>query len=355
MRFFALLLAMFLALSCSAQTADNAPEQQAATTQEISPVTTQSWSEVVISVLDLEQTARFFTEIGKYEERARGPLDAAELAYWGLPEGASGESLVLAAPGSTHGLVRLVRFDNAGRQEPMRPGARAWDKGCYFSLMIRMKDIHDIYDEAIRLGWWTETPISDLEFGTSKLKVVIFKGPGGLQVQGYERLSPPLPAAIPPFERMTQPFNIMQMSKDREQSRKLMQDVLGFDTFFYGPPYTDEQPTFMPLGIPYNLTTSVRYRTGIFYPVAGEFGRMEFIDIMDLQGHDFSDRCKAPNLGLLTIRYPVENAAEAMSAITERGWTVDRALTQASTASIGDIQVFGITSPDGAMIDFYER
>ena len=46
--------------------------------------------------------------------------------------------------------------------------------------------------DAIDLGWWTETPITPLDFGTSKLKVVIFRGPQGIQVQGYERLSPSL-------------------------------------------------------------------------------------------------------------------------------------------------------------------
>ena len=41
-----------------------------------------------------------------------------------------------------------------------RPGSRAWDTGCYFSLMVRMKGMPSIYDDAIRLGWWTETPIT---------------------------------------------------------------------------------------------------------------------------------------------------------------------------------------------------
>ena len=55
--------------------------------------------------------------------------------------------------------------------------------------MVRMKDMASIYDDAIAMGWWTETPITYLEFGTSKLNVVIFRGPDGMQVQGYERLA----------------------------------------------------------------------------------------------------------------------------------------------------------------------
>ena len=113
---------------------------------EFPSVTDRPWQEAVVSVRDIDVTARFFREIGGYEEKWQGPIDPAEALAWQLPDGASGESLLLGPAGQDTGLLRLVRFDQAGRQEPMRPGARAWDTGCYFSLMIRMKDMQAIYD-----------------------------------------------------------------------------------------------------------------------------------------------------------------------------------------------------------------
>ena len=80
------------------------------------------------------------------------------------------------------GHVRLVTFSNTDKRTPMRPGARAWDKGCYFSLMVCVKNMQAIYDDAINLGWWTETQITPLKFGESELRVVIYCGPDGLQV-----------------------------------------------------------------------------------------------------------------------------------------------------------------------------
>ena len=160
-----------------------------------SPITTAPWQEVVISVSNLDRTAEFFKSIGGYEETFRGRSSASSIKHFGLNADASAEELLLAAKGATSGFVRLIRFDNAGYKQPMRPGSRAWDSGCYFSLMVRMKDIRKIYDEAIAMGWWTETPIAKLSFGTSRLEVVIFKGPDGVQVQGYERLTPALPKA----------------------------------------------------------------------------------------------------------------------------------------------------------------
>ena len=236
----------------------------------------------------------------------------------------------------------------------MRPGARPWDTGCYFSLMVRMKGMQSIYDDAIAMGWWTETPITYLEFGASKLNVMIFRGPDGVQVQGYERLEPPLPDTIPPFERLTRPFNMMQMVRDRDASYDFYTRVLGFDTFYKGKPYLAGEPEWMPLGIPRNLTTEIPYRAGIVYPVAGEFGRMETIEIMGLEGRDHADRCDAPNLGILAVRFPVNDAAAAQALVSGRGWPIVRGGQSFNLPPYGAVNAFTVATPDGALIQFYE-
>lgn len=320
-----------------------------------SPVTTLPWQEALVSVTDLDTSARFFREIGGYEDKWRGAVDSAELTAWGLPDGAAAEALLLGPEGQDSGLLRLVRFDHAGRKEPMRPGARPWDTGCYFSLMVRMKDMQAIYDDAIAMGWWTETPITYLEFGTSKLNVMVFRGPDGLQVQGYERLEPPLPDTIPEFQRLTRPFNMMQMVRDRDASYDFYTRVLGFDTFYKGKPYLAEEPEFMPLGIPRNLTTTIPYRAGIVYPVAGEFGRMETIEIMGLEGRDHADRCHAPNLGILAVRFEVEDANAALATIEQRGWDISLPLLDFRLEPYGALRAFSVATPDGALVQFFER
>ena len=319
------------------------------------PITTRPWQEAVLSVTDLETSARFFREIGGYVDKARGTLSASALASWGLASGATGELLVLGRPGEDQANLRLIRFDRAGRRVPMRPGARAWDTGCYFSLMVRMQGMQSIYDDAIALGWWTETPITYLEFGASKLNVTIFRGPDGIQVQGYERLSPPLPPGIPPFERMTRPFNIMQMVRERDTAYDFFTNVLGFATFYNGEPYTANTPTPTPLGLPVNLTTTIPYLAGIVYPTPGEFGRMEMIEIRGLDGHDYADRCDAPNLGILAVRFEVENASAAAAEMQSRGWPLYRPLQRADVELLGQVDLFSIKTPDGAIIQFYSN
>jgi len=320
------------------------------------PITDKPWREAVLSVTDPDVTARFFKEIGGYEELGRGSVSASSIAAWGLDPEAIGDYLLLRAPmGGDFGHIRLVSFENAGRRVPMRPGARAWDTGCYFSMMIRVKEMQSIYDDAIRLGWWTETPITALNFGTSDLRVVIYRGPDGVQVQTYDRLSPPLPEAIPDFERMTAPFNMMQMVADRDVAYDFFTQTLGFDTFYKGKPYTAKTPTPTPIGIPLSLTTSVPYRAGIVYPVAGEFGRMEMIEVMGIQGFDYSHQCEAPNLGILAVRYPVADIDAAKALIEARGGSLWRDTSTVQLGEIGEVELFSVKTPDGSIMQFFEE
>ncbi|MFK8051373.1 MAG: VOC family protein [Woeseiaceae bacterium] len=319
------------------------------------PITVNPWQEAVVSVSDLDRSAAFFLDIGGYTVSWRGPLSASEIRSWGLSAEAFGEALLLTHQDSEQGAIRLIRFDNAGRQEPTRPGGHAWDTGCYFSLMIRMKDIQAIYDNAIRLGWWNETPITYLEFGASKLNIMIFKGPDGLQVQGYERLSPALPAAVGSFDRMSRPFNIMQMVRNRDASYDFFTRILGFDTFHSGKPYLASTPAHNPIGIPINLTTSSPYLASIVYPKQGEFGRMEMIEIQGIDGYDFSSRCDAPNLGILAVRFEVDDLKAAQTRLAQRDWPLYREPEVAAIAPYGNINLLSIRTPDHAIVQFYEK
>jgi catechol 2,3-dioxygenase-like lactoylglutathione lyase family enzyme len=148
----------------------------------------------------------------------------------------------------------------------------------------------------------------------------------------------------------------MQMTRDREAVRELMEDVLGFERVWYGVPYTDEEPTLMPLGIPQNLTTSIPYKAGIFTPQSQTlYGRMEYIEIDGLDGFDYTDRCDAPNLGWLSVTYPVNSVDIAKTLIEDRGWKTEGETYSTDRPSYGAINVIRIKAPDGATIEFAER
>jgi len=290
-------------------------------------ITQNPWREVVINVTDFDHVTGLLQSIGGFDVRFK-----------------SGQEMLLAAPGSDGGFVRLKKLP-AGAQPARPPHSRAWDKGCYFSLMMRAKNLEAIIADAAPLGWNPLTDMAYLEFGPSKLHIVVLTHFSGVRVQLYERLTTPVPEAFPPFERLSRPFNIMQMVEDRDDGYDFFQQKLGFDTFFYGPPYVSSVEEVMPLGIPKNLTTKIPYKTGIMTPKTGlEWGRMEMIDIEGMtDGVNFSGRCNPHRTGIISVRFPVEDIDAVQAELANRKVPLTR----------DGVQIF-IKTPDGSNIEFYQ-
>ena len=113
---------------------------------------------------------------------------------------------------------------------------------------------------------------------------------------------------------------MMQMVSDRDATHDFFTPRPGVRFLLQGRSVRCcRSPPPTPLGIPLSLTTTVPYRAGIVETRPGEFGRMEFIEVMGINGFDYSDRCRAPNLGTLAVRFEVGDAVEARNRIRERG------------------------------------
>jgi len=297
-------------------------------------ITQDPWTEVVINVERFDDIAPFFQQIGEFETFSKTETE-----------------LLLKAKGSESGFVRLIQI---GKAEPARPAdSRAWDKGCYFSIMMRAKNLPSIIADSQTLGWEPLTDLAYLEFGPSKLNVIVLTHKSGVRVQLYERLTTALPEGFTPFDRISRPFNIMQMVEDRDAGYDFFQQKLGFDTFFYGKPYVSEKEEVMPLGIPPRLTTTTPYMTGIMTPKAGvEYGRMEMIDIEQMpDGVNYADRCKADHTGIVEVRFEVPNLADIQMELEKRGAKTRYIRPQSNGKNMGPEGVL-VRTPDGANIRF---
>jgi len=291
-------------------------------------ITQNPWQEIVINVESFSDIAPLFEDIGGFERLEQTSTE-----------------LLLGAKGSEGGYIRLTQI---GTAPPARPAtSRAWDKGCYFSLMMRAKNLETIIADAKPLGWTPLTEMAYLEFGPSRLHIIVLTHNSGVRVQLYERLTTPVPAAFPSFERLSRPFNVMQMAKDRDAGYDFFQQKLGFDTFFYGPPYVSKKEEVMPLGIPVGMTTKIPYKTAIMTPKTGlEWGRMEMIDIENMEGGiNYADRCNSDHTGIVKVRFPVENLVDVRKDLRAR--KVD--IYNSSSKSLS------VKTPDGANIEFYQE
>jgi len=294
-----------------------------------SAITSQPWKEVVVSVLKFEDIAPFFTEIANYETLEKTDTE------W-----------LLGAPGADSGFIRLVLNPNP-KALPARPAtSRSWDTGCYWSIMMRAKDLPSVIEDAKVLGWTPLTELAYLDFPPSKLNVIVLTHSSGVRVQLYERLTTPLPEGFTPFERVSRPFNIMQMVKDTNISYGFYQQSLGFENFYYGKPFLSEKEEVMPIGLPPELTTKIPYQAAILQPFKGaEWGRVEVIAYDGMEdGVDYSERCNLNHTGIISIRFPVDSIGVTRKNLRAR-----------------KIDIFGSSSkklsvktPDGANIEFYQ-
>ena len=288
-------------------------------------ITQMPWTEVVIGVQGFDDVPRLFTEIAEFETIMRNDTE------W-----------VLRARGADGGSVRFKRVDE--NAIPTRPfGSRSWDTGCFFSVMMRAKNLPSIIEDAKAIGWAPLTEMAYLEFGPSKLNIVVLgHEKTGIQVQLYERLTTPLPEGFTPFERLSRPFNMMQMVEDRDAAYTFYRQGLGFDNFYFGKPSISETPEINPLGIPKDLTTKIAYHAGITTPKSGlEWGRMEMIQVDMEKGKDLSDRCLRSNIGITEVRFGVDSLQEAEANLKGRKISYQR-----------DDLALRIKTPDGANITF---
>ena len=307
------------------------------------------WSEAVISVSDFEPATRLFREVGHWRLVRSGHLSRAELDYWKLSPRAGGTFEKWCAPQADTGCLRFVRFTGV-EQQPIRPGARAWDTGGIFSIMVRSDNVPALYEEALAIGWWVESPPIRFQFGTSDLRNMVLKGPHGINIAVYERITPDFPHF--PVGRISQGFNSMRMVKDWNASRDYWHEVMGFGILFSGDNEPAE-PAYSNFSIPYNLTPDIKRAASALFPTAGETGRVEPMQIVGFEGHDHSAKAVAPNLGILSVRFPVRDLAGYRAKIAERGAEIVQEREGVEIDGIGTVTLFAVRSPNGSLAEFY--
>lgn len=297
----------------------------------------QPWSEAVVSVRDLDRSSALFRKVGGWRVVARGRVGRGELDHWALPREASATFLKLCAPAASSGCIRFVRFAGVP-QRPIRLAGRPWDTGGIYSIMVRSSDVQTLFDRAIAMGWWAESEPIAFKFGGSDLRNVVLQGPDGLQLAAYERRSPPFTAF--PVGLISQGFNSMRMVRDQRASVAFYRR-LGFRPVFDSD-YVDPAPTPNNFSLPQNLTTSVIRRASALQPRDGETGRIEVMQFVGLRGRDFGAHARAPNLGILSVRYPT------------RGLPAGGEIKSMEIGGLGTVGMSKVTDPDGSITEFYE-
>lgn len=91
------------------------------------------------------------------------------------------------------------------------------------------------------------------------------------------------------------------------------------------------------------------------YPVPGETGRVELMEFAGLEGRDLSARAVPPNLGILSVRFPLDNLQNKIEQIKKQNWPLSFAPARVKIHPYGEVEIFTVRSPEGAMIDFFQQ
>jgi catechol 2,3-dioxygenase-like lactoylglutathione lyase family enzyme len=316
-----------------------------------SPATGQGWQEAVVHVANPAPWVAFLTQDAGWRVKFRGRIDPSVIAAWNLPANVTGSEILLVNPGDTKGWVRLVTLDGIANQ-PIRPAAQPWDPGGWFSLMTRSRDATAIYDKAIARGWTAYNSPQEFSFGGVALKNVVIRGPDGVNIAIYERVSPKL-EGWPTITGISRAFNVMTMVKDFEAERKFFQEGLGFGAWFVGN-YEDQVPVATNFGLPVNLSTSIPRRSGILWESQGEDGRVEVMRFVGLEGVDQSARASFANRGIVSIRIPVASLAAWTARAQAHGIIVNASATPIRLPPYGMVRHAWVQSPNGGIVEAFE-
>lgn len=309
------------------------------------------FQEVVFSVRNLDRDTEMYASLGGYDIVHRSTLDRSQLDFWQLPETASAQSTLLKYPGRDFGLLRLISFEGV-EQRHIRSNSQSWDTGGIYDVDLRVADIEKKITDFQSYGWTGFCDYEEYHFNQFHVSEILIKGSEDIVFALIKRHAPKL-VNFPQLKEMSHIFNSSQIVKNIEVAKTFYLDKLGWKVYMENIS-ENSAPGPNVFGIPHNIYPNTVRKIVIASPDGGNEGSVELVEIEGLTGRDFSQQCAPPNLGILMLRYPVENLAAYKERLIDNGVQIINESHNVKYTPYGNMNVFSIQSPDGAWIEFYE-
>lgn len=312
---------------------------------------TGAWHEAVLIVRDLDRWIAALDALFGWQVAAHGDVDPRLLDAWQLPAGARSREARLVNAADPPRCVRLVQLAGVPQVE-IRSSGMHWDTGGFFSLLAYVRDVDTTFAAAQALGWSAYHDPVDMHFGDRVLRNVVLRAWDSVSF-GLYRLLRPAPAE-PAYAKAGMPFNGQQSVRSIGPAREFYRDVLGWKAWFDDVTHL----TCNNLGMPENFIgrapkNVVIAAGGDASPGVPAYGQVELVEWTEFKGTDHAARALPPNLGIVALRIPVRDAHARAREITARGaklWSEPQRLT---LAPYGEITLFGVRTPDGALLEFF--
>ncbi len=309
------------------------------------------YQEAVFSVTNIEAWSDFFSTAGGWEVLHDGDADDAVLAAWDLPLAASAREIVMGNPGTDRGFVRLIQFDGVPQRQ-IRSNAQSWDIGGFFDVNSRVLSMAEKFADLQGRGWQSVSDPVEFSFGPFVVREWLARGPDGIVIALIERVQPPL-EGYPQLRDMGRLFNATQIVTDIEAARDFYEDKLGFQTYLdHSGPSEKAGPNV--LGLPYNLTTEIPRHVSILSPDGSNEGSLELLQFDGALGADYSALAVPPNLGILMLRFPVDDMTAFAKHIARQKIEFAMRPAELELPPYGRAEVMAIRGPGGVWLEFFE-
>jgi catechol 2,3-dioxygenase-like lactoylglutathione lyase family enzyme len=150
-------------------------------------------------------------------------------------------------------------------------------------------------------------------------------------------------------------FNGQQSVRDIAAARAFYCDRLGWTAWFDDVLRLDCNN----LGMPQNHVG--RTPMNVIIAAAGRdprgawlYGQVELVEWVEFRGLDLAARTVPPNLGIVSVRVPVADAAARAAALVAGGLPLFVDPVDVELAPYGRVRLFAVRSPDGAIIEFLQ-
>ena len=310
------------------------------------------YREAVFSVSDLELHRRFYEKVAGWQVLARDPTPRALLDAYELEASVHAEEIVLGCPGTDRGFIRLIQFDGAPQRQ-IRSNARSWDTGGFYDVNVRVVDMATKFRDFQRHHWQGETDPLEFTFGPFVIQEWLARGPDGIVIALVQRISPPLEGA-PEFEEVGPLFNATQIVADLDAAKRFYVETLGFKTYF-DDVWLSEEPEPTVLGMPPELATTVPRKVTIVHPHGTNSGSLELLEFDGITGVDCASHAMPPNLGILTLRYPLRALDDFLVHLEHSRVEILFGPVVVEMPPYGAVRLLGIRGPGGVLLECFEE
>lgn len=307
------------------------------------------WQEAVVLTADIARLEQFAAEVAGWRVLARGEAHASVTQRYGLPN--PSRELLIGDADAHPGLIRVIEALAPGAVS-IRAAAQPWDTGGIMSLMVRSNDTAGMFAAAERLGWNAFNAPVDFDFGTVKLRNVVVRGPDGVAISVYERLTPRMPDDAD-LRRLRRPFNSMQSVRDIGAARDFYTRVLEFEVVNAGE-FVNPKRAPNNFGMPANLVIANPVDFAIFAPRRDSPAAIETVQLRGAEGRDVSALAMPPNRGITSLRFPVGRLSAIEARLSAANYPPTTPTARALIEPYGEVLMLGVRSPDGALLEFFQ-